>query len=148
MYGDFHNKYYKNLTFIFLKVLQSFFRGTIDNKDYHNSSVASKISDIAPYINQYSDLVDKAGHSGYIIYSLLSYFFSYIFIRGCVIGFCYLTYRNQYIQALFELAKKRKEEKIADRIKKKEEERKIQEEWVKSNLQQHNDEKEIEMIKF
>ena len=90
----------------------------------------------------------KAGHSGYIIYSLLSYFFSYIFIRGCVIGFCYLTYRNQYIQALFELAKKRKEEKIADRIKKKEEERKIQEEWVKNNLQQHNDEKEIEMIKF
>ena len=90
----------------------------------------------------------KAGHSGYIIYSLLSYFFSYIFIRGCVIGFCYLTYRNQYIQALFELAKKRKEEKIADRIKKKEEERKIQEEWVKNNLQQHHDEKEIEMIKF
>ena len=135
------------MTFIFLKVLQSFFRGTIDNKDYHNSSVASKISDIAPYINQYSDWVDKAGHSGYIIYSLLSYFFSYIFIRGCVIGFCYLIYRNQYIQALFELAKKRKK-KIADRIKKKEEERKIQEEWVKNNLQQHNDQKEIEMIKL
>ena len=55
MYGDFYNNYYKNLTFFFLKVLQSFFRGTIDNKDYHNSSVASKISDIAPYINQYSD---------------------------------------------------------------------------------------------
>ena len=42
MYGDFHNKYYKNLTFIFLKVLQSFFRGTIDNKDYHSAIVASK----------------------------------------------------------------------------------------------------------
>ena len=149
MFGDFHNKYYKNLTFIFLKVLQSLFRGTIDNKDYHIIDYSTKVSELSPYINQYTDVVDKVGHSGYIIYSLLSYFFSYVFVRGCVIGCCYLTYRNQYIQTMLDLAKKKKEEKIAERRKRREEEKKIQEEWVKKHLQQNNnDEKEIEMEQF
>ena len=81
MYGDFFNNYYKNLTFIFLKVLQSFFRGTIDNKDYHSAIVASKISDISPYFNQYTDLVDKTGHY-YILFAIL-FLFLYFHSRMC-----------------------------------------------------------------
>lgn len=149
MYGDFYNNYYKNLTFIFLKVLQSFFRGTIDNKDYQiKGNEPTKIADVSPYINQYTDVVDKVGHSGYIIYSIISYFFSYVFVRGCIIGCCYLTYRNQYIQTMLDIAKKKKEEQIAERVKRREEEKKIQEEWVKKHLQQKTDDKEIEMAEI
>jgi hypothetical protein len=34
LFGDHFFPYYKKLGFIFIKVLQSFFRGTLDNSDY------------------------------------------------------------------------------------------------------------------
>lgn len=155
MFGDFYHSFYKKLSFIFAKVLQSFFRGSLDNKDY-NPAVTDNylINMISIGNNQYTDIVSKVGHSGYIIYSLLFYFFAHIFIKGCVIGCCYLTYRNQYIITLSEIAKKKKEAKIAERVKRRrEEEQKAQEDENKNNKNdekktENKDNKEMEMIKL
>lgn len=154
MYGDFYQSFYKKLSFIFAKVLQSFFRGSLDNKDYNPTITDNPLINIISIgNNQYTDIVNKVGHAGYIMYSLLFYFFAHIFIKGCVIGCCYLTYRNQYIITLAELAKKEKEAKIAERVKRREEEKKLQEDWMRNDKndekkKENEDNKEMEMIKL
>jgi hypothetical protein len=44
MFGDSVYPYYRNLSFIFLKLLSSFFRGTIDNVD--TGDVQERLTDL------------------------------------------------------------------------------------------------------
>ena len=144
MAGDYYEGIYRNLSFIFIKVLQSFFRGSIDHFEYQNTGA---------YDNDYSknentQLRYKIGNAGYIIYSLIYYFFTFVFVKGCVVGICYLAYRNEYIRTVDNEEKRKKEELIAQKLKKRNEEQKAKEDSLLKHKETKNEEKDIEMTKL
>jgi hypothetical protein len=145
MFGDYYNhsqSYSKRLTFIFLKTIQIFFRGSFDYMDY-----PIQLTDLAKNISLANSsliqIIDKVGPSGYIIYSLIHYFFTYVFIRGCVIGCCYLTYRDQYIQTLRDEEFKRKEKLRQERKKRKDEIQKLVEMNKKDNVKDNDENSDL-----
>lgn len=144
MAGDYYEGIYRNLSFIFIKVVQSFFRGSIDHFEYQNTGA---------YDNDYSknentQLRYKIGNAGYIIYSLIYYFFTFVFVKGCVVGICYLAYRNEYIRTVDNEEKRKKEELIAQKLKKRNEEQKAKEDSLLKHKETKNEEKDIEMTKL
>ena len=48
--------------------------------------------------NQYERIYNKIGAAGYCLYSLMFYIIVNIFLKGGIIGFCYLIYRDMYIK--------------------------------------------------
>lgn len=145
MFGDYYNhsqSYSKRLTFIFLKTIQIFFRGSFDYMDY-SIQLTELARNTALTNNSVIQIIDKVGPSGYIIYSLIHYFFTYVFIRGCVIGCCYLTYRDQYIQTLRDEEFKRKEKLRQERKKRKDEIQKLVEMNKKDNVKDNDENSDL-----
>ena len=119
MAGDFSDTIYRENSFIFIKVIQSIFRGTIDNFEFTNdyrNDLSSSFQLLSNSKNQYERIYNKIGAAGYCLYSLMFYIIVNIFLKGGIIGFCYLIYRDMYIMSKKELEynkiiEKRNEEK-------------------------------------
>ena len=116
--GDFSEIIYRESYFIFIKVIQSVFRGTIDNFEFSDKKFISSLhNSLFNSKNQFERIYDKIGIAGYILYSFIFYIIVFIFLKGAIIGFCYLIYRDMYIE---EKKKKTIENKVKERLKKKE----------------------------
>ncbi len=101
MAGDFSDTIYRENSFIFIKVIQSIFRGTIDNFEFTNdyrNDLSSSLQLLSNSKNQYERIYNKIGAAGYCLYSLMFYIIVNIFLKGGIIGFCYLIYRDMYIK--------------------------------------------------
>lgn len=78
MFGDYYITHYRELMFAFLKVLQSFFRGSLDHIDYPEADIF-KTREIIFFAwvdlakTEFKYLAEGAGVTGYILVSLLFY---------------------------------------------------------------------------
>ena len=131
--GDFSDTIYRENYFIFVKVIQSIFRGTIDNYEFPSqiyTDFKSSLQIFSNSNNQYNRIYNKIGTTGYCLYSIFVYIIINIFLKGSIIGFCYLIYRDMYIMSKKELEynkiiEKRNEEKKKIKELNKENEQKI-----------------------
>ena len=117
MTGDYVDTIYREKSFIFIKVIQSVFRGTIDNFEFSNDYINEYKSYLKIFSNSNNQLYriyDKIGYSGYCLYSLMFYIIVNIFLKGGIIGYCYLIYRDMYIKE-----KERIEHELKNMLKKK-----------------------------
>ena len=125
MSGDYSNTIYRENSFIFIKVIQSFFRGSIDNYEFSTDFLNNFQSTLQVFTNsknQFDRIYNKIGAAGYCLYSLMFYIIVNIFLKGGIIGFCYLIYRDMYIK---EKEKKELELRNMIKMKKKNQEMKI-----------------------
>lgn len=79
LFGDFSLYYYKNYAFMFIKVLQSFWRGSMDNIDHdsridRNTVIHVTANANKPYqfyiqnsVSPYFSIITSSSYSGYII---------------------------------------------------------------------------------
>lgn len=107
MAGGYDLYYYKEYGFIFIKVLQSFMRGSIDSIDQDlsvdrytytnsNSQVKTFFDVITNAEQPFYDLVDKIGVVGYIVYMIIFYLIANFIIKVAHTGYFLMNYRNYY----------------------------------------------------
>lgn len=79
IFGDRLTVYYKDFRFIFIKNIQSFFRGTLDNSDFDDMINRNKVEEILPKLN----LPYEGRMAEYPLYSISSKTgsFTYVFVR-------------------------------------------------------------------
>lgn len=113
MTGDYIDFKYSYLGFIFMKILQSANKGTMEEKEFTNERVfgEGKVlrNDFELYNSNYNSLYDKIGNFNFIIYNLLFYFAFFIGVKLILISFCYMTYRDSYILTVQEERKRKNE---------------------------------------
>ena len=71
MAGDFSDTIYRENSFIFIKVIQSIFRGTIDNFEFTNdyrNDLSSSLQLLSNSKNQYERIYNKIGAAGYCLF--------------------------------------------------------------------------------
>ncbi len=102
MNGDYIDYKDPYLSFLFMKVLQSVNRGTMEEQEFTYKRVFGEAkvirSNFTMIISNYNSLDEKVGIFNFIIYYLFFYFVFFIGIKMILISFCYMTYRDSYIQ--------------------------------------------------
>ena len=138
MAGDFSDTIYRENSFIFIKVIQSIFRGTIDNYEFTNdyrNDLSSSLQLFSNSKNQYERIYNKIGPAGYCLYSLMFYIIVNIFLKGGIIGFCYLIYRDMYIKE-----KEKIEHELRNIIKMKQKDQEMKFKKLQENNKKNNKE--------
>ncbi len=128
--GDFSLNIHNYMEFDFVKALQAFFRGSMENSDFndYSNSILSNSYNNLIYTNSYFEIVHNVGKGGYIIFSVIFFLFSFIIIKGGIISYSYLVYRDKYLDNCKAIEREEKREKIEKIIQEREKEKKLKEE--------------------
>ncbi|MCQ2820399.1 MAG: hypothetical protein MJ252_24300 [archaeon] len=143
LFGYYNYREYGHLTFIFSKVIQSLFRGSLDHSEFFNEkkNKFKLFNGFELTMNDSETLYDFVGPTGYILFSLLFFFYSFVFIKGTLVAVCFLKYKNTYLKAVAEKEQELKELKALERKRKNEAKAKE----LKKKKQKEKERKEIEM---
>ena len=128
--GDFSLNIYNYIEFDFIKALQMFFRGSMENTDFidYDNSILSDTDKNLIYENSYFEIAHNIGKGGYILFSIIFYLFSFIIIKGGIISYSYLVYRDKYLDKCKAIEREEKREKIEKIIQEREKQKKLKEE--------------------
>ena len=128
--GDFSLNIYNYMEFDFVKTLQAFFRGSMDNSEFidFNKTILSNSNTNFIATNSFLNFSQNVGKGGYILFSLVFYLFIFIIIKGGIISYSYLVYRDKYLDNCKAIERQEKQEKIAKIIQEREKEKKLKEE--------------------
>ena len=105
--------------FCFLKVIQSLFRGSLDHSEFFKKSKWKIFDGYESTINYTDTLYDFVGPTGYILFALIYFCFSFVFIKGVLVSICFIDYKNIYLirQKEEEIMRKEKQKQERSRLR-------------------------------
>lgn len=129
MFGVYGYAQYRGVGFTLMKTIQSLFRGSLDHSEFidPNKNKFKIFKGFESTINYTDTLSDAVGPTGYILFSLLFFFYNFVFIKGSIVAICFLKYKFTVVCKQERELKRKKELEAQARRQKRNEQKKEKE---------------------